>query len=134
MIEVKELRKQFGQLVAVEDLSFTAQAGQIFGLLGANGAGASARQPRQNRRSGLRDRGSDFHAARWPGGLLVANRNSARLDAAAGGLLPTGWTMNGLHRIMSFEAGAASALPELLLLASMAAIIGLLAARSFKYE
>lgn len=41
MIEVRELRKQFGQLVAVEDVSFTAQPGQIFGLLGPNGAGKS---------------------------------------------------------------------------------------------
>ena len=41
MIEVKELRKQFGQLVAVEDVSFSAQTGQIFGLLGPNGAGKS---------------------------------------------------------------------------------------------
>lgn len=41
MIEVAGLRKQFGQLVAVEDVSFTARAGQIFGLLGPNGAGKS---------------------------------------------------------------------------------------------
>ncbi len=41
MIEVESLRKQFGQLVAVEDVSFTAPAGQIFGLLGPNGAGKS---------------------------------------------------------------------------------------------
>lgn len=41
MIEVRELRKQFGQLLAVEDVSFSAPAGQIFGLLGPNGAGKS---------------------------------------------------------------------------------------------
>ena len=41
MIEVNELRKQFGQLVAVEDVSFNAPAGKIFGLLGPNGAGKS---------------------------------------------------------------------------------------------
>ncbi|NNF51416.1 MAG: ABC transporter ATP-binding protein [Gammaproteobacteria bacterium] len=41
MIVVNELRKQFGQLVAAEDVSFTAKAGQIFGLLGPNGAGKS---------------------------------------------------------------------------------------------
>lgn len=50
------------------------------------------------------------------------------------GVLPTGWTMNGLHRLMSFEAGAMSALPELFLLVSVTAIIGFFAARSFKYE
>jgi ABC-2 type transport system ATP-binding protein len=41
MIDVQELRKQYGDLVAVDGLTFTAQAGGIFGLLGPNGAGKS---------------------------------------------------------------------------------------------
>jgi ABC-2 type transport system ATP-binding protein len=41
MIEVQDLRKQYGQLVAVDGVSFTAPAGAIFGLLGPNGAGKS---------------------------------------------------------------------------------------------
>ena len=42
MIEVTGLRKVYRgavEVVAVEDVSFTAKAGQIFGLLGPNGAG-----------------------------------------------------------------------------------------------
>jgi ABC-2 type transport system ATP-binding protein len=39
MIEVQDLRKQYGELVAVDGISFAAQPGQIFGLLGPNGAG-----------------------------------------------------------------------------------------------
>ncbi|MEM1142140.1 MAG: ATP-binding cassette domain-containing protein [Pseudomonadota bacterium] len=39
MIEVRSLRKQFGDVVALQDLSFTAEDGQITGLLGPNGAG-----------------------------------------------------------------------------------------------
>ncbi len=39
MIRVESLRKQYGDLVAVDDVSFTADAGAIFGLLGPNGAG-----------------------------------------------------------------------------------------------
>ncbi len=39
MIEVESLRKQYGDLVAVDDVSFTAAPGAIFGLLGPNGAG-----------------------------------------------------------------------------------------------
>lgn len=50
------------------------------------------------------------------------------------GMIPTGWTMNGLHRLMSFEAGAASALPEFILLLVTAALIGVLATRHFRYE
>jgi ABC-2 type transport system ATP-binding protein len=40
-IEVHRLRKSFDKLVAVSDLSFTAPAGQIFGLVGPDGAGKS---------------------------------------------------------------------------------------------
>lgn len=39
MIEVKDLRKQFGKVTALDGLSFTAPQGQITGLLGPNGAG-----------------------------------------------------------------------------------------------
>ncbi|HUA63272.1 MAG TPA: ABC transporter ATP-binding protein [Verrucomicrobiae bacterium] len=39
MIEVDQLRKSFGDLTAVDGVSFTARKGEIFGLLGPNGAG-----------------------------------------------------------------------------------------------
>jgi ABC-2 type transport system ATP-binding protein len=39
MIEVEQLRKQYGDFTAVKDVSFTARPGEIFGLLGPNGAG-----------------------------------------------------------------------------------------------
>ena len=39
MIEVEELRKEYGELVAVAGVTFTARAGAVFGLLGPNGAG-----------------------------------------------------------------------------------------------
>ena len=39
MIETQGLRKQFGQTVAVSDLSLQVRAGEIFGFLGPNGAG-----------------------------------------------------------------------------------------------
>jgi ABC-2 type transport system ATP-binding protein len=39
MIEVKDLRKQFGDITAVDGVSFKAESGAIFGLLGPNGAG-----------------------------------------------------------------------------------------------
>ena len=41
MIEVAELRKTFGEVVAVEEVSFTAEDGAVTGLLGPNGAGKS---------------------------------------------------------------------------------------------
>src|SRR5881628_1880485 len=39
MIEVANLSKRYGDLSAIRDVSFTAQAGQILGFLGPNGAG-----------------------------------------------------------------------------------------------
>ena len=39
VIEVEQLRKTYGDLTAVNDISFTAHPGEIFGLLGPNGAG-----------------------------------------------------------------------------------------------
>ncbi|MBD3647212.1 MAG: ATP-binding cassette domain-containing protein, partial [Pseudomonadales bacterium] len=41
MIEVDHLRKEFGQLVAVDGLSFQVQPGEVLGFLGPNGAGKS---------------------------------------------------------------------------------------------
>ncbi|MCB1647326.1 MAG: ATP-binding cassette domain-containing protein [Pseudomonadales bacterium] len=41
MIEVREVRKHFGDVVAVRDISFRADSGQVTGLLGPNGAGKS---------------------------------------------------------------------------------------------
>jgi ABC-2 type transport system ATP-binding protein len=40
-IEVKNLIKKFGAFTAVDNISFEVQEGQIFGFLGANGAGKS---------------------------------------------------------------------------------------------
>jgi ABC-2 type transport system ATP-binding protein len=39
VIEVQRLHKEYGSLVAVDDVSFQVMAGEIFGLLGPNGAG-----------------------------------------------------------------------------------------------
>ena len=41
MIEVKELRRSFGTIVAVDGISFQVSKGDVLGLLGPNGAGKS---------------------------------------------------------------------------------------------
>lgn len=41
MIKTEKLRKVFGNIVAVDDVSFEVREGEIFGLLGPNGAGKS---------------------------------------------------------------------------------------------
>ncbi len=49
-------------------------------------------------------------------------------------LLPTGWAMDALHRLISFESGALSALPHLLALMTATVIIALLAVNRFRYD
>jgi branched-chain amino acid transport system permease protein len=41
ILEVRAIRKEFGGLVAVNDISFSVRAGEIMGLIGPNGAGKS---------------------------------------------------------------------------------------------
>src|SRR5699024_9045927 len=41
VLHVEEARKEFGGLVAVNDISFSLKAGEIMGLIGPNGAGKS---------------------------------------------------------------------------------------------
>ncbi len=41
MIEVKRLKKRFGSTLAVDDLTFKVEDGEIYGLLGPNGSGKS---------------------------------------------------------------------------------------------
>jgi ABC-type multidrug transport system permease subunit len=48
--------------------------------------------------------------------------------------LPTGWAMDALHQLISFEAGAASALPYVLMLLLGAAVVTGAAVRAFRYE
>ena len=39
VVEAKGLTKRYGAALAVNDVTFTVDAGEIFGLLGPNGAG-----------------------------------------------------------------------------------------------
>jgi len=41
MLKAERIKKKFGELVAVDDLSFHVKTGQIFGIAGPNGAGKS---------------------------------------------------------------------------------------------
>lgn len=49
-------------------------------------------------------------------------------------VVPTGWTMDAMHRLISFRAGAASALPHVLALFGAAILAGWFAARRFRYQ
>lgn len=48
--------------------------------------------------------------------------------------LPTGWTMDALHRLVTYQSGAASALPHLCVLLASALAAGWAAARAFRYQ
>jgi len=42
VIKVRDFRKTYGDLVAVDEISFEVQRGEVFGLLGPNGAGKTS--------------------------------------------------------------------------------------------
>jgi ABC-type multidrug transport system permease subunit len=48
--------------------------------------------------------------------------------------LPTGWTMDALHRLMHFAQGSASALPHLAALCAAALVAGWAASRVFRFQ
>ena len=48
-------------------------------------------------------------------------------------LTPTGWTMDALHKLISFQAGAATVIPNILILLVATAVFGWLAVRRFSY-
>lgn len=62
MIEADDLRKAYGDVVAVADASFRVDPGEIFGLIGLNGAGKTTTVKtlcgpgRTDRRDGATDR------------------------------------------------------------------------------
>jgi len=49
-------------------------------------------------------------------------------------LMPTGWTMDALHKLISFEAGAAAAIPNVAALLIGTLVVTALAINRFKYE
>ena len=48
--------------------------------------------------------------------------------------VPTGWTMDAMHKLISFGYGASAALPHVLGLALAALVLGILGVRTFRYE
>jgi ABC-type multidrug transport system permease subunit len=49
-------------------------------------------------------------------------------------LLPTGWTMDALHKLITFQAPAMSVVPNVLILIAASVVFGALAAKNFRYE
>jgi ABC-type Na+ efflux pump permease subunit len=49
-------------------------------------------------------------------------------------MLPTGWAMDALHKLISFQAGALSALPHVAALLLAALVVAGLAARRFRFQ
>ena len=47
MIRIDNLRKEYGDILAVNDLSLSIEAGRFFGLLGPNGAGKTTLEKKE---------------------------------------------------------------------------------------
>lgn len=81
MIEARGLTKRFGDVLAVDDLTFDVQPGRVTGFLGPNGSGKSTTMAMimglDHATSGtVRILGKEYHELRWPlrevGALLEA--------------------------------------------------------------
>jgi ABC-2 type transport system permease protein len=64
----------------------------------------------------------------WP--IEIVPRSMQALSL----FLPTGWAMQGMHRLMELDRGLPAALPALLALSGFALGFGVLAAKRFKFE
>jgi ABC-2 type transport system permease protein len=64
----------------------------------------------------------------WP--IEVAPRWAQHLAL----FLPTGWTMDALHKLVNFHASASSVIPHLIASAIAALIAGFIVSRSFRFE
>lgn len=49
-------------------------------------------------------------------------------------LVPTGWTMDALHKLISFQAGPESVIPNIAMLVAATVVFSWLAVRRFRYE
>jgi ABC-type transport system involved in multi-copper enzyme maturation permease subunit len=49
-------------------------------------------------------------------------------------LTPTGWTMDALHKLISFQSGAAAALPQVGVLVVASIVVAAFAVRHFRYQ
>lgn len=49
-------------------------------------------------------------------------------------LTPTGWTMDALHKLISFQAGAVTVIPNIVILLVATGVFGWLAVRRFSYQ
>lgn len=49
-------------------------------------------------------------------------------------LTPTGWTMDAMHKLISFQSGAAAAIPQVLLLLVATFLLAAMATRRFRFQ
>jgi ABC-type transport system involved in multi-copper enzyme maturation permease subunit len=47
---------------------------------------------------------------------------------------PTGWTMDAMHKLISFQSGAASAIPQVAILLLATVVLSAMAAKRFQYQ
>jgi ABC-type multidrug transport system permease subunit len=137
VLDVQHLRKSFGTIVAVDDVSVTLPKGELVGLLGPNRAGKSTTV---SLIAGLLTveggevttlavlmmvmlGGAWVPAFVFPGWLQQATK-----------IVPVRWAVDGLDAMTWRGLGLAGAAVPILVLLGFAAIFGAVAATRFRWE
>jgi ABC-2 type transport system ATP-binding protein len=106
-LELNDLRRTYGEVVALDDLSFTVPPGQVFGFLGPNGAGKTTTM---RAIFGLTD--LDAGSVRWDGAPVgAAERRRFGYMPEERGLYPNmlvGEQVQYIGRLHGLDASAAA--------------------------
>jgi len=108
-IEVRGLTKRYGQLVAVDDISFEVEKGKFFGFLGPNGAGKTTTIRMLT--GIIRKSGGEARVMGYPSGSIEAKQISGVVPEQSNVYMDlTGWRnlmlMAELYRLPMDEAKA----------------------------
>jgi len=89
-------------------------------------------EPRVDRRRQTGRAGGD-RTAQVAIAMLVAGGNHPAVDAPGRPAAPTGWAMDGLHRLISYGDGPASVIPHVAALAIASVAVSWVAVRRLRF-
>ena len=140
VLELKRVSTHPHGGAGLADLSLTVRGGEIVGVAGVSGngqraladllSGTLARSEGQSQAIGIVTTVvlASLGGCWWPIEITPPWMRQFSM------LLPTGWAMDGLHKLLSYGAAPASILPHVAALLSLACLAGWISCRRFRFE